>query len=132
MKPSTFWFFIFRERSLAIIYLIFALINDWVNSKAERLRIYLIIESCLKFLLFLDICGCTAFCWLKKSLEEKLQELERRLREERDFLNALEGGDSPFMQQMINIRNLWRGNIIRLNRYININNIDNNRNNLIN
>lgn len=80
----------------------------------------------------MDICGCTAFCWLKKSLEEKLQELERRLREERDFLNALEGGDSPFMQQMINIRNLWRSNIIRLNRYININNIDNNRNNLIN
>ena len=61
MNKKTFALFILRERSLAILYLIFALINDWVNSKVERLWTHLIVESLLKLLILLDICGYSGF-----------------------------------------------------------------------
>ena len=134
--------FILRERSLTILYLIFALINDWTNSKVERLWTHLIVESLLKLLILLDICGYSAFFCLQKSLEEKIEELALRVGEEDDVLNELNNENSPFKEQVIDIRNRWRSNILGLNIFRNINNIDNTvninnninneRNNLIN
>ena len=142
MNKQTFALFILRERSLAILYLIFALINDWVNSKVERLWTHLIVESLLKLLILLDICGYSAFFFLKKSLEEKIEELALRVGEEEAVLNELNNENSPFKEQVIDIRNIWRSNILGLNIFRNINNIDNTvninnninneRNNLIN
>ena len=142
MNKKTFALFILRERSLAILYLIFALINDWTNSKVERLWTHLIVESLLKLLILLDICGYSAFFFLKKSLEEKIEELALRVGEEEAVLNELNNENSPFKEQVIDIRNIWRSNILGLNIFRNINNIDNTvninnninneRNNLIN
>ena len=142
MNKKTFARSILRERSLAILYLIFALINDWVNSKVERLWTHLIVESLLKLLILLDICGYSAFFCLQKSLEEKIEELALRVGEEDDVLNELNNENSPFKEQVIDIRNRWRSNILGLNIFRNINNIDNTvninnninneRNNLIN
>lgn len=142
MNKKTFARFILRERSLAILYLIFALINDWVNSKVERLWTHLIVESLLKLLILLDICGYSAFFCLQKSLEEKIEELALRVGEEEAVLNELNNENSPFKEQVIDIRNIWRSNILGLNIFRNINNIDNTvninnninneRNNLIN
>lgn len=142
MNKKTFARSILRERSLAILYLIFALINDWVNSKVERLWTHLIVESLLKLLILLDICGYSAFFFLKKSLEEKIEELALRVGEEEAVLNELNNENSPFKEQVIDIRNRWRSNILGLNIFRNINNIDNTvninnninneRNNLIN
>ena len=127
---------------MTILYLIFALINDWTNSKVERLWTHLIVESLLKLLILLDICGYSAFFFLKKSLEEKIEELALRVGEEEDVLNELNNENSPFKEQVIDIRNIWRSNILGLNIFRNINNIDNTvninnninneRNNLIN
>ena len=127
---------------MAILYLIFALINDWVNSKVERLWTHLIVESLLKLLILLDICGYSAFFCLQKSLEEKIEELALRVGEEEAVLNELNNKNSPFKEQVIDIRNIWRSNILGLNIFRNINNIDNTvninnninneRNNLIN
>ena len=142
MNKQTFARFILRERSLAILYLIFALINDWVNSKVERLWTHLIVESLLKLLILLDICGYSAFFCLQKSLEEKIEELALRVEEEEAVLNELNNKNSPFKEQLTDIRNMWRSNILGLNIFRNINNIDNTvninnninneRNNLIN
>lgn len=142
MNKQTFALFILRERSLTILYLIFALINDWVNSKVERLWTHLIVESLLKLLILLDICGYSAFFCLQKSLEEKIEELALRVGEEEAVLNELNNENSPFKEQVIDIRNIWRSNILGLNIFRNINNIDNTvninnninneRNNLIN
>ena len=142
MNKKTFARSILRERSLAILYLIFALINDWVNSKVERLWTHLIVESLLKLLILLDICGYSAFFCLQKSLEEKIEELALRVEEEEAVLNELNNENSPFKEQVIDIRNRWRSNILGLNIFRNINNIDNTvninnninneRNNLIN
>lgn len=127
---------------MTILYLIFALINDWTNSKVERLWTHLIVESLLKLLILLDICGYSAFFFLKKSLEEKIEELALRVGEEEAVLNELNNENSPFKEQVIDIRNRWRSNILGLNIFRNINNIDNTvninnninneRNNLIN
>ena len=127
---------------MTILYLIFALINDWVNSKVERLWTHLIVESLLKLLILLDICGYSAFFCLQKSLEEKIEELALRVGEEEAVLNELNNENSPFKEQVIDIRNIWRSNILGLNIFRNINNIDNTvninnninneRNNLIN
>ena len=127
---------------MTILYLIFALINDWVNSKVERLWTHLIVESLLKLLILLDICGYSAFFCLQKSLEEKIEELALRVGEEEAVLNELNNKNSPFKEQVIDIRNIWRSNILGLNIFRNINNIDNTvninnninneRNNLIN
>lgn len=127
---------------MTILYLIFALINDWVNSKVERLWTHLIVESLLKLLILLDICGYSAFFCLQKSLEEKIEELALRVGEEEAVLNELNNESSPFKEQVIDIRNIWRSNILGLNIFRNINNIDNTvninnninneRNNLIN
>ena len=119
---------------MTILYLIFALINDWTNSKVERLWTHLIVESLLKLLILLDICGYSAFFCLQKSLEEKIEELALRVGEEDDVLNELNNENSPFKEQVINIRNIWRSNILGLNIFRNINNIDNtvNINNNIN
>lgn len=142
MNKKTFALFILRERSLTILYLIFALINDWTNSKVERLWTHLIVESLLKLLILLDICGYSAFFCLQKSLEEKIEELALRVGEEEAVLNELNNENSPFKEQVIDIRNIWRSNILGLNIFRNINNIDNTvninnninneRNNLIN
>ena len=142
MNKQNFALFILRERSLTILYLIFALINDWTNSKVERLWTHLIVESLLKLLILLDICGYSAFFFLKKSLEEKIEELALRVGEEEAVLNELNNENSPFKEQVIDIRNIWRSNILGLNIFRNINNIDNTvninnninneRNNLIN
>lgn len=142
MNKKTFARFILRERSFAILYLIFALINDWVNSKVERLWTHLIVESLLKLLILLDICGYSAFFCLQKSLEEKIEELALRVGEEEVVLNELNNKNSPFKEQVTDIRNIWRSNILGLNIFRNINNIDNTvninnninneRNNLIN
>ena len=127
---------------MTILYLIFALINVWTNSKVERLWTHLIVESLLKLLILLDICGYSIFFFLKKSLEEKIEELVLRVGEEEDVLNELNNENSPFKEQVIDIRNIWRSNILGLNIFRNINNIDNTvninnninneRNNLIN
>ena len=115
MNKQTFALFILWERSLTILYLIFALINDWVNSKVERLWTHLIVESLLKLLILLDICGYSAFFCLQKSLEEKIEELALRVGEEEAVLNELNNENSPFKEQVIDIRNIWRSNILGLN-----------------
>ena len=127
---------------MTILYLIFALINDWTNRKVERLWTHLIVESLLKLLILLDICGYSAFFCLQKSLEEKIEELALRVGEEEAVLNELNNENSPFKEQVIDIRNRWRSNILGLNIFRNINSIDNTvninnninneRNNLIN
>ena len=117
---------ILRERSFAIFALIFACASDFDNDKVERSNSHLNYDSLSKLFIFLDICGCSAFCWLQKSLEEKAEALYQRVIEENVVLTASIVDNSPFSETIKNIRRIYKSNLELLRLNINNNNNLNN------
>ena len=119
--------FILRERSFAIFALIFACASDFDNDKVESSSSHLNYDSLSKLFMFLDICGCSAFCWLQKSLKEKAEAMHQRVIEESVVLSANIDGNSPSCQTIRNVRRIYKNNLDLLKS--NINNNNNNLNN---
>ena len=113
---------ILRERSLALFALIIACVKDYVNGEVEWS------SSLTKLLIFCDICGYSAFCWIQKSLEEKVEELDLRISEENDILSQSDG-NTPLSQTIRSIIFTYQKNLKKINSYININSNNNNLNN---
>ena len=78
--------------------------------------------------MFLDICGCSAFYCLQKSLKEKAEELYLRISEENDVLTQ-QSGDTPLSLIIKNIKRLYRINLEIIRSSINNNNNNINLNN---
>ena len=87
---------ILRKRSLALFALIIACVKDYVNGEVEWS------SSLSKLLIFCDICGYSAFCWIQKSLEEKIEAMDLRVREESDVLSQF-NDNTPLSQPIRNI-----------------------------
>ena len=113
---------ILRERSLALFALIIACVKDYVNGEVEWS------SSLSKLLIFCDICGYSAFCWIQKSLEEKVEAMDLRVREESDVLSQF-NDNTPLSQPIRNIIFTYQKNLKKINSYININSNNNNLNN---
>ena len=113
---------ILRERSLALFALIIACVKDYVNGEVEWS------SSLSKLLIFCDICGYSAFCWIQKSLEEKVEALDLRIREESDVLSQF-NDNTPLSQTIRSIIFTYQKNLKKINSYININSNNNNLNN---
>ena len=113
---------ILRERSFAIFALIFACASDFDNDKVERSSSHLNYDSLSKLCMFLDICGCSAFFWLQKSLKEKAEALHQRVIEEGVVLSANIDDDSHFCQTINNIKHIYKSNLELLKLNINNNN----------
>ena len=113
---------ILRERSLALFALIIACVKDYVNGEVEWS------SSLSKLLIFCDICGYSAFCWIQKSLEEKVEALNLRIREENDVLSQF-NDNTPLSQTIRSIIFTYQDNLKKINSYININSNNNNLNN---
>ncbi len=113
---------ILRERSLALFALIIACVKDYVNGEVEWS------SSLSKLLIFCDICGYSAFCWIQKSLEEKVEALNLRIREENDVLSQFDN-NTPLSQTIRSIIFTYQDNLKKINSYININSNNNNLNN---
>ena len=113
---------ILRERSLALFALIIACVKDYVNGEVEWS------SSLTKLLIFCDICGYSAFCWIQKSLEEKVEALNLRIREENDVLSQFDD-NTPLSQTIRSIIFTYQKNLKKINSYININSNNNNLNN---
>ena len=113
---------ILRERSLALFALIIACVKDYVNGEVEWS------SSLSKLLIFCDICGYSAFCWIQKSLEEKVEALDIRIREENDVLSQFDD-NTPLSQTIRSIIFTYQDNLKKINSYININSNNNNLNN---
>ena len=113
---------ILRERSLALFALIIACVKDYVNGEVEWS------SSLSKLLIFCDICGYSAFCWIQKSLEEKVEALNLRVREENDILSQFDD-NTPLSQTIRSIIFTYQKNLKKINSYININSNNNNLNN---
>ena len=113
---------ILRERSLALFALIIACVKDYVNGEVEWS------SSLSKLLIFCDICGYSAFCWIQKSLEEKVEALNLRIREENDVLSQF-NDNTPLSQTIRSIIFTYQKNLKKINSYININSNNNNLNN---
>ena len=113
---------ILRERSLALFALIIACVKDYVNGEVEWS------SSLSKLLIFCDICGYSAFCWIQKSLEEKIEAMDLRVREESDVLSQF-NDNTPLSQPIRNIIFTYQKNLKKINSYININSNNNNLNN---
>ena len=113
---------ILRERSLALFALIIACVKDYVNGEVEWS------SSLSKLLIFCDICGYSAFCWIQKSLEEKVEELDLRISEETDILSQSDG-NTPLSQTIRSIIFTYQKNLNKINSYIYINSNNNNLNN---
>ena len=113
---------ILRERSLALFALIIACVKDYVNGEVEWS------SSLTKLLIFCDICGYSAFCWIQKSLEEKVEALNLRIREENDILSQFDD-NTPLSQTIRSIIFTYQDNLKKINSYININSNNNNLNN---
>lgn len=113
---------ILRERSLALFALIIACVKDYVNGEVEWS------SSLSKLLIFCDICGYSAFCWIQKSLEEKVEALDLRIREENDVLSQFDD-NTPLSQTIRSIIFTYQKNLKKINSYININSNNNNLNN---
>ena len=113
---------ILRERSLALFALIIACVKDYVNGEVEWS------SSLSKLLIFCDICGYSAFCWIQKSLEEKVEELDLRISEENDVLSQFDD-NTPLSQTIRSIIFTYQKNLKKINSYININSNNNNLNN---
>ena len=113
---------ILRERSLALFALIIACVKDYVNGEVEWS------SSLSKLLIFCDICGYSAFCWIQKSLEEKVEALNLRIREENDVLSQFDN-NTPLSQTIRSIIFTYQKNLKKINSYININSNNNNLNN---
>ena len=113
---------ILRKRSLALFALIIACVKDYVNGEVEWS------SSLTKLLIFCDICGYSAFCWIQKSLEEKVEALNLRIREENDVLSQFDD-NTPLSQTIRSIIFTYQKNLKKINSYININSNNNNLNN---
>ena len=113
---------ILRERSLALFALIIACVKDYVNGEVEWS------SSLSKLLIFCDIFGYSAFCWIQKSLEEKVEALDLRIREENDVLSQFDD-NTPLSQTIRSIIFTYQDNLKKINSYININSNNNNLNN---
>ena len=113
---------ILRERSLALFALIIACVKDYVNGEVEWS------SSLTKLLIFCDICGYSAFCWIQKSLEEKVEAMDLRIREENDVLSQF-NDNTPLSQPIRNIIFTYQKNLNKINSYIYINSNNNNLNN---
>ena len=113
---------ILRERSLALFALIIACVKDYVNGEVEWS------SSLTKLLIFCDICGCSAFCWIQKSLEEKVEAMDLRVREENDVLSQF-NDNTPPSQPIRSIIFTYKKNLNKINSYIFINSNNNNLNN---
>ena len=113
---------ILRERSLALFALIIACVKDYVNGEVEWS------SSLTKLLIFCDICGYSAFCWIQKSLEEKIEAMDLRVREESDVLSQF-NDNTPLSQPIRNIIFTYQKNLNKINSYIYINSNNNNLNN---
>ena len=113
---------ILRERSLALFALIIACVKDYVNGEVEWS------SSLSKLLIFCDICGYSAFCWIQKSLEEKVEALDLRIREENDILSQFDD-NTPLSQTIRSIIFTYQDNLKKINSCININSNNNNLNN---
>lgn len=113
---------ILRERSLALFALIIACVKDYVNGEVEWS------SSLSKLLIFCDICGYSAFCWIQKSLEEKVEALDLRIREENDVLSQFDD-NTPLSQTIRSIIFTYQDNLKKINSCININSNNNNLNN---
>ena len=113
---------ILRERSLALFALIIACVKDYVNGEVEWS------SSLSKLLIFCDICGYSAFCWIQKSLEEKIEAMDLRVREESDVLSQF-NDNTPLSQTIRSIIFTYQKNLKKINSYININSNNNNLNN---
>ena len=113
---------ILRERSLALFALIIPCVKDYVNGEVEWS------SSLSKLLIFCDICGYSAFCWIQKSLEEKVEALDLRIREENDVLSQFDD-NTPLSQTIRSIIFTYQKNLKKINSYININSNNNNLNN---
>ena len=113
---------ILREWSLALFALIIACVKDYVNGEVEWS------SSLSKLLIFCDICGYSAFCWIQKSLEEKVEALNLRIREENDVLSQFDD-NTPLSQTIRSIIFTYQDNLKKINSYININSNNNNLNN---
>ena len=113
---------ILRERSLALFALIIACVKDYVNGEVEWS------SSLTKLLIFCDICGYSAFCWIQKSLEEKIEAMDLRVREESDVLSQF-NDNTPLSQTIRSIIFTYQKNLKKINSYININSNNNNLNN---
>ena len=113
---------ILRERSLALFALIIACVKDYVNGEVEWS------SSLSKLLIFCDICGYSAFCWIQKSLEEKVEAMDLRIREENDVLSQF-NDNTPPSQPIRNIIFTYQDNLKKINSCIYINSNNNNLNN---
>lgn len=113
---------ILRERSLALFALIIACVKDYVNGEVEWS------SSLTKLLIFCDICGYSAFCWIQKSLEEKVEAMDLRIREESDVLSQF-NDNTPPSQPIKNIIITYQDNLKKINSCIYINSNNNNLNN---
>ena len=113
---------ILRERSLALFALIIACVKDYVNGEVEWS------SSLTKLLIFCDICGYSAFCWIQKSLEEKIEAMDLRVREESDVLSQF-NDNTPLSQTIRSIIFTYQKNLKKINSYIYINSNNNNLNN---
>jgi len=113
---------ILREWSLALFALIIACVKDYVNGEVEWS------SSLSKLLIFCDICGYSAFCWIQKSLEEKIEAMDLRVREESDVLSQF-NDNTPLSQPIRNIIFTYQKNLNKINSYIYINSNNNNLNN---
>ena len=113
---------ILREWSLALFALIIACVKDYVNGEVEWS------SSLTKLLIFCDICGYSAFCWIQKSLEEKIEAMDLRVREESDVLSQF-NDNTPLSQPIRNIIFTYQKNLNKINSYIYINSNNNNLNN---
>ena len=113
---------ILRERSLSLFALIIACVKDYVNGEVEWS------SSLSKLLIFCDICGYSAFCWIQKSLEEKIEAMDLRVREESDVLSQF-NDNTPLSQPIRNIIFTYQKNLKKITSYIYINSNNNNLNN---
>ena len=113
---------ILREWSLALFALIIACVKDYVNGEVEWS------SSLSKLLIFCDICGYSAFCWIQKSLEEKIEAMDLRVREESDVLSQF-NDNTPPSQPIRSIIFTYQKNLNKINSYIYINSNNNNLNN---
>ena len=100
---------ILRERSLALFALIIACVKDYVNGEVEWS------SSLSKLLIFCDICGYSAFCWIQKSIEEKVEELDLRISEENDILSQSDG-NTPLSHNLNNSLQLIK--LIKISYFI--------------
>ena len=102
---------VLKQRIFAILSLIIAYINDLVNGTVERSYYHLVYESLSKLFILLDICMCATFCLFKQTLEEEVEEMDLRIREENHVLTARTEENSSLNERIWNIKQLYKENL---------------------